>query len=87
MVIDARVHRADDGDVIHDACDIRQQFRDFRATRSPLAELPRAAEDFRARAADVVILHLAGEVLAIHSCQGRFGVQQVDLAGTTLHEQ
>ena len=87
VIVDPRVHRADHDDVIDDSRDVRQEFRYVRAAFSIILKLPRAAENLLTRAADVVVLHLAREVLAVHFRQGRLGVQQVDLAGAALHEK
>jgi hypothetical protein len=84
------VHSLQKAEIVDMSGDMGKQFTDRLTTLAVLLKLPRRLED-------AVFLDLPGfrqnsgivefKQLAIVSCQARFVVEGVHVAGTTLHEQ
>ena len=87
VIIDARVHRPHDDDVVHHAGGVRQKLRDVGPALTVLRKLPRTAQRFGACLRRVVVLDLPRKLLPVQPIQYRLRIQQVHLTRTTLHEQ
>ena len=86
-----RVHRADDGDVVGDGRQVRQQLRELGARLAVLLERERRAEQAR-RALDEreplsLRNELRGNLLAVVLLQRRLVVEQIELRRRARHEQ
>ena len=81
-------HRADHGDVVDAAGQMRHGIGDPGAALSVAGELKRAAKQRPGRAR---VFHLAGDLveirLAVQLVQQRLGVEQIHLARPAIHEQ
>ena len=86
VVVDPRVHRADERDVVGHFRQPRHQLGQLHAALAALLELPRAGEQLGAGFRGIVILDVAGEALAAALGQLRLGIEQVEVAGPPLHE-
>jgi hypothetical protein len=79
------IHRADDGDVVGVLRDVRQNFGEFEAALAVFGELVRAAEQV-ARPLFVVVDFRGGRLAVVFGEFG-LGVEQIDVAGTAVHEE
>ena len=83
-----RVHRPYHGQLVSHGSQVGHQFRDLQARFALLTEPPRAAEQFPGLlGSGQVGCHLVEIPLAVQLIELRLRVQQVHLAGATLHEQ
>ena len=87
MIVYPGARRADEGDVVNDLADVRNQFRQLDSRLAMRFEFPRAAEHLGAGLRGVVVFDLAGKFLAVELVEYRLGVEQVDVAGSALHPQ
>src|SRR5205823_302634 len=87
MAVDVRVHRADEGHVIHNAGEVGEEFGHFDPALAVLLKFPRAAEQFFGRAIDETESYLSRVILPATPGQFRFRVEQVDVARTAVHEE
>ena len=89
MVELRRVHRAEDGDVVGDRGQVRQELRHLGPALAVLGEAIGRAEQ-AGRAADegeaLALEELFGGVGAVQLGELRLVVQQVDLGGRARHE-
>jgi hypothetical protein len=81
------VHGAEQADIVHDAGGVREEFRDFGAALAVLLELPRAAEQFLARAVDEAEVDVPLVILAVVPGEFRLRVEEIDVARPAVHEQ
>ena len=82
------VHRADEGDVVHHAGEVRHHLRDPRAALAVPGELERAAHQGAGVLDELDFARDLVEVrLAVVLVERRLGVEQVHLAGAAVHEQ
>ena len=85
-----RLHRTDDGDVVGDLREMRQQLRDLRARLSVLLELERRAQQLRPPLDErepLALDELLRDVLPVVLHQRRLGIEQVDLRRRAGHEE
>jgi len=87
VIVHAGLCRTDQRDLVGHIAQVRQQLREFHTALTARRKLPRAGEHFRAGLRGIVILNAAWERLAIPALHLGFGVEQIDMAGPTLHEQ
>ena len=88
MIVIVTVHRTHEANVVGDGADVRNQIRQLHAAPAVALELERAAHELPAFAAGLQRLELVGLHLAVALEQLRFGVEEVDLAGSSdLHQE
>ena len=87
VVIDTRLGRTNQTDVVRDFTQMRQQLGEFHAALAVSAKLPRGAEDFRGSLSRIVVLHLAGIRLPVVLLQLRLGIEQIEVTRASLHPE
>ena len=82
----AGMHRTDDTNIVDDPRGVRQKFGDFRTALSMCREFPGAAEQLFAGPINEAECDLAAIILAMMFRQFRFGVKQVHVGRSAMHE-
>ncbi len=87
VVADAGGHGADEGDVVHDLGEVREQLADLHAALAMLLELPGGAKALGGGLGEVVVFDLAGELPPVVPGEHGLGVEEVHLGGAAHHEE
>ena len=83
-------HRFDDGNVIHNLCQVRQQFGEFRAALAILGEFELRTQQLRVgvdESSPIAFQQIRGRQGPIELGQLRFIVEQLQVAGSSRHEE
>ena len=86
MPVVARMHRSHDTNVVDDACRVGQKFRDLGTALAMCGEFPGAAEQLLAGPIDETVRDLSAIILTVMFCQFGFGVKQIHVSRSAVHE-
>ena len=87
VTIESRVHRPNDADIVGNRPNVREEFRDLCTALASVGEFPGTAQQFFTRAIHKAVFHITRVIFSGAFLQFRFGVQQVHVRRTAMHEQ
>ena len=88
VIVHARLHRADQADVVGDRAELREEFTEFEAALAVAGELPERTQHLGRGLRDVVVFEIvSGEFLAVPLREHRLVVEEIHLRRTAHHEE